>query len=73
MIFYLGSLTKVIHLCRVSLRRRLPKRDELSLEVSEKSRLLETATMPILSSVRLREKLGFVYSNEHVYIDISGD
>ena len=73
MIFYLGSLIKSYTSLQGELAAATAKRDELSLEVSEKSQLLENGNDADFVERAAREKLGFVYSNEHVYIDISGD
>ncbi len=47
--------------------------EEKTLKVSELSRLLENGTEAELIEKAARERLGFVYADEQVYIDISGN
>ena len=51
----------------------LAKRDELVLEVKEKANLLENGNDADFIERAAREKLGYVYPDEHKYIDISGN
>ena len=73
MIYYLGSLIKDYNSLQSELAATIASRDELTLEVAEKAKLLETGNDADFIEKAAREKLGFVYSNEHVYIDISGE
>jgi cell division protein FtsB len=73
MIYYLGSLIKSYNSLQSELAATIARRDELTLEVAEKAKLLETGSDADFIEKAAREKLGFVYSNEHVYIDISGE
>ncbi len=73
MIYYLGSLIKDYNSLQSELAATIARRDELTLEVAEKAKLLETGNDADFIEKAAREKLGFVYSNEHVYIDISGE
>ncbi len=47
--------------------------EEKTLKVAELSRLLENGTEAELIEKAARERLGFVYADEQVYIDISGN
>ena len=64
MIVYLGSLIKSFSSLQNELDLALKRRDELALESGDDAAFIERAA---------REKLGFVYANENVYIDISGN
>lgn len=70
MIFYLGSLIKSYSSYQNELASRTAVRDELALEVEEKSTLLETGGDKDFIEKAAREKLGYVYPNEHEYIDV---
>ena len=70
MIFYLGSLIKSYSSYQNELASRTAVRDELALEVEEKSTLLETGDDKDFIEKAAREKLGYVYPNEHEYIDV---
>jgi cell division protein FtsB len=73
MIVYLGGLIKDFTSMKSELEAATARRDELALDVAEKSKLLETGNDVDFIERAAREKLGFVYADEHVYIDISGD
>ncbi len=73
MIYYLGSLIKEYSSLKNELITVTAKRQQLSLEVEEKSKLLETGNEVDFIEKAAREKLGYVYADEHIYIDISGD
>ena len=73
MIVYLGSLIKSFTSLQNELDLALNRRDELALEIAEKSKLLENGDDTEFIERAAREKLGFVYANENVYIDISGN
>lgn len=73
MIVYLGSLIKSFTSLQNELDLAIKRRDELALEIAEKSKLLESGDDAEFIERAAREKLSFVYANEHVYIDISGD
>ena len=49
------------------------KRDSLSLTVDEYKALLESDSHAAIIEKAARERLGYVYSDEEVYIDISGN
>ena len=73
MIVYLGSLIKSFSSLQNELDLALKRRDELALEIAEKSKLLESGDDAAFIERAAREKLGFGYANENVYIDISGN
>lgn len=73
MIFYLGSLIKEYNSQQSILNSVSAKRDQLKMEVAEMSRMLENSDDIEFIEKAARERLGYVYSNEHIYIDISGD
>lgn len=73
MIFYLGSLIKEYNSQQSILNSASAKRDQLKMEVAEMSRMLENSDDIEFIEKAARERLGYVYSNEHIYIDISGD
>ncbi|MBO5911900.1 MAG: septum formation initiator family protein [Clostridia bacterium] len=73
MIYYLGSLIKDYSSLQKEYDATLAKRDELVLEVKEKANLLENGNDADFIERAAREKLGYVYPDEHKYIDISGN
>ncbi len=73
MIYYLGSLIKDYSSLQKQYDATLAKRDELALEVEQKSNMLENGNDADFIERAAREKLGYVYPDEHKYIDISGD
>ena len=73
MIFYLGSLIKEYNSLQSVLAADSAKRDQLQLEVKEISRMLENSDDKAFIEKAARERLGYVYADEHIYIDISGD
>ena len=73
MIYYLGTLISRYSSLQLELEKANARRDELALAVAEKSKLLETGNDIDFIERAAREKLGYVYDNEHIFIDISGD
>ncbi len=73
MIYYLGSLIKDYSSVQKQYDVAVAKRDELALEVEQKSVMLENGNDADFIERAAREKLGYVYPDEHKYIDISGD
>lgn len=73
MIFYLGSLIKEYNSQQTILDSVSSKRDQLKMEVAEMSRMLENSDDIEFIEKAARERLGYVYSDEHIFIDISGD
>lgn len=73
MIFYLGSLIREYNSLQSVLEADSARRDQLQLEVAEMSRMLENSDDKEFIEKAARERLGYVYADEHVYIDISGN
>lgn len=70
MIYYLGSLIKNYSSYQNELYERTSVRNELALEVEEKSTLLKNGNDKDFIERAAREKLGYVYPNEHEFIDV---
>ncbi len=49
------------------------ERDAQMLEIAELKELLEDGSHAAIIEKAARERLGYVYSNEEIYIDISGN
>lgn len=73
MIFYLGSLIKEYSSLQKQYDMKAARRDELALEVEEKANMLQNGNDEDFIERAAREKLGYVYADEHMYIDISGN
>ena len=73
MIYYLGSLVKDYNSLQKQRDAAVARRDELALEVQQKANMLENGNDEDFIERAAREKLGYVYADEHKYIDISGD
>ena len=73
MIYYLGSLIKEFSSGESNLNASKAKQNELELKVEELSNLLENGNDQDFIERAAREKLGYVYPDEHKYIDISGN
>ncbi len=73
MIFYLGSLIKEYSSLQKQYDVKAARRDELALEVEEKANMLQNGNDKDFIERAAREKLGYVYADEHMYIDISGN
>lgn len=73
MIYYLGSLIKQYSSLQDEYRTVTAMRDEKALQVQEKTSLLETGDDADFIERAAREKLGYAYPDEHLFIDISGD
>ena len=73
MIYYLGSLIKDYSSMQKQYEVAAAKRDELALEVEQMSNMLENGNDEDFIERAAREKLGYVYADEHIYIDISGN
>ena len=73
MIFYLSSLIKQYSSLQDEYEKVSAIRDEKALLLEEKTKLLETGADADFIERAAREKLGYVYPDEHIYIDISGD
>ena len=73
MIFYLSSLIKDYSSLQKTYDSKVAKRDELALEVQQKANILENGDEADFIERAARERLGYVYADEHIFIDISGD
>ena len=73
MIYYLGSLIKDYSSMQKQYEVAAVKRDELALEGEQMSNMLENGNDEDFIERAAREKLGYVYADEHIYIDISGN
>ena len=73
MIYYLGSLIKDYSSMQKQYEVAAAKRDELALEGEQMSNMLENGNDEDFIERAAREKLGYVYADEHIYIDISGN
>ncbi len=56
-----------------TLTQLIGERDALKLENDELKALLESDSHAAIIEKAARERLGFVYSDEEIYIDISGN
>ncbi len=73
MVYYLGSLIKQFSSTQAEYDKYVAIRNEKALILEEKAKLLETGDDADFIERAAREKLGYVYPNEHFYVDISGD
>ena len=73
MIYYLGSLIKDYSSVQKQYDAALKQRDELVLEVEQMANMLENSSDEDFIERAAREKLGYVYADEHKFIDISGN
>lgn len=73
MIFYLGSLIKEYSSLQKQYDMSVQRQDELRLEVEQKANMLENGSDEEFIMRAARERLGYVFGDEHLYIDISGD
>ncbi len=73
MIFYLGSMIKEYSSTANDKASVIAKREEKQLELNELSDMLENGNDKDFIERAAREKLGYVYRDEHKYIDISGN
>lgn len=58
---------------RAELENYEKERDALQLTISEYKALFESDSHAAIIEKAARERLGFVYSDEEIYIDISGN
>ncbi len=73
MIYYLATLIGDYNSVQKQHDAAITRRDELVLEVQQKANMLENGNDADFIERAARERLGYVYADEHVYIDISGD
>ena len=71
-IYSLGSLQVELTQSRKDLSARQEEAAELSLKVDEMKRLLEKGTEKDMIEKAAWERLGYVYADEVVFIDLSG-
>lgn len=68
----IGTGNELVRL-RAELRENESKRDSLKLTIQEYETLLASDSHAEIIEKAARERLGFVYSDEEIYIDISGN
>ena len=73
MVVTLVGLGNVLARDKETLAELIGKRDALKLENEELKALLESDSHADIIEKAARERLGFVYSDEEIYIDISGN
>ncbi len=73
MFFVFVSLIREFNARTAEKAALLGKRDELKLNVEYLSNMLESSDDKEFIEKAARERLGYVYDGDHVYIDISGD
>lgn len=73
MITMLVGLGNELSQAKAELESLENQRDSLQLTVSEYRALLESDSHAAIIEKAARERLGFVYSDEEIYIDISGN
>ncbi len=73
MFISLGTLFKELSESREALAQVQTEIDETSSRIDEDKNLLENSTEEELIERAARERLGYVYPNEQVFVDISGN
>ena len=73
MLISLGSLVSELAESRSTLAQVQAEIDETASRIEENKNLLENSTEDELIEKAARERLGFVYPNEQVFVDISGN
>ncbi len=73
MLISLASLYSELASSRERLAEVQTEIDETALRIEEQSNLLENCTEEELIEKAARERLGYVYPNEQVFVDISGN
>lgn len=73
MVFSLTGLYKTYNESRKELKALTDRYNVLKAEVDNKRDLLENGSREQIIEQAARERLGYVYSNEEIYTDISGD
>lgn len=58
---------------KAELKKYEDRRDSLQLTIDESKELLESDSHAAIIEKAARERLGYVYSDEEIYIDISGN
>lgn len=73
MLVSLGKVQADLVSSRKKLAEETETRDELSIKVAEIKSLLENGEEADFIERAARDKLGYVYSNEQVYVDLAGN
>lgn len=73
MITMLAGLVNEYVELKTELEALQSKKNSLQLDVDELKSLLESDSHAAIIEKAARERLGFVYSDEEIYIDISGN
>lgn len=73
MLFSLGSLVSELTKSSGALAEVETEIDETASRIDEKQNLLENSTEQELIEKAARERLGYVYPNEQIFVDISGN
>ncbi len=73
MLISLASLYSELTDSREQLAEVQTEIDETSSRIEEQTNLLENSTQEELVEKAARERLGYVYPNEQVFVDISGN
>lgn len=73
MFISLGTLLTELSESREALAEVQTEIDETSSRIDENKNLLENSTEEELIEKAARERLGYVYPNEQVFVDISGN
>ncbi len=73
MIFRLGSLQVEMISLKKEYKAEQAKVDKLNLEIDELKHLLDKGSEAEIIEKAARERLGYVFSDEQVFIDISGN
>lgn len=73
MIFQLGSLQVEMISLKKEYKAEQAKVEKLNLEIDELKHLLDKGSEADIIEKAARERLGYVFSDEQVFIDISGN
>lgn len=73
MLISLGTVQVDLVSSRKNLAELSKKRDELAIKVAELKSLLDNGTESDFIERAARDKLGYVYSDEQVYVDLAGN
>ncbi len=73
MVATLMGLWSELNESRATLAKLQQQRDTEQLRIEELKELLESGSYNDIIEKAARERLGFVYSDEEIYIDISGN
>ena len=73
MVVSMGGLLKDLTEAKNELKHWQAIQEQTSLRIDELTRLLESGDEAAIIEQAARERLGYVYADEQVYIDISGN